>query len=684
MFGRLSWSAIPFDQPIVMGTCGTVGVVLLSIFILVTVKGGWPYLWREWITSVDHKRIGVMYMILGLVMLVRGFSDAIMMRTQLALAAGHAQGFLPPEHYDQIFSAHGTIMIFFVAMPFVVGLMNFAVPLQLGVRDVAFPKLNSVSFWLTAAGVLLVNLSLFLGEFARTGWLAYPPLSELAYSPGVGVDYYLWSLQLSGLGTLLSGINLTTTILKLRAPGMGYSRMPVFCWTALASNLLIVAAFPVLTATFGMLLLDRYCDFHFFTNELGGNPMMYVSLIWIWGHPEVYILILPAFGVFSEVVATFSGKPLFGYRSMVLATMVICVLSFMVWLHHFFTMGAGADVNAFFGVMTMVIAVPTGVKVFNWLFTLYGGRIQFTVPVYWTLGFIVTFVIGGMTGVLMAIPPADFVLHNSLFLIAHFHNVAIGGVVFGVMAGMTYWFPKAFGFKLNERLGKAVFWCWFIGFYLAFMPLYALGLMGATRRMQHYPNTHWQPLMLVALAGAVVILLGIALTVVQIAVSIRDRRANRDRTGDLWNGRTLEWSVPSPPPPWNFTQLPNVQGTDAYWQMKEEGTARRALPSSYVDLHVPRNSPVGVFLAVFAVILGFALIWRIDWLAAVGLVGAVAVALRESWKTDLEIRVPAQEVAAFEHAHTTPLLRTPSGDLEAVHGIDDEGDRVRAASGGRS
>jgi cytochrome o ubiquinol oxidase subunit I len=684
MFGRLSWSAIPFDQPIVMGTCGTVGVVLLSIFILVTVKGWWPYLWREWITSVDHKRIGVMYMILGLVMLVRGFSDAIMMRTQLALAAGHAEGYLPPEHYDQIFSAHGTIMIFFVAMPFVVGLMNFAVPLQLGVRDVAFPKLNSVSFWLTAAGVLLVNLSLFVGEFARTGWLAYPPLSELAYSPGVGVDYYLWSLQLSGLGTLLSGINLTTTILKLRAPGMSYSRMPVFCWTALASNLLIVAAFPVLTATFAMLLLDRYCDFHFFTNELGGNPMMYINLIWIWGHPEVYILILPAFGVFSEVVATFSGKPLFGYRSMVLATMVICVLSFMVWLHHFFTMGAGADVNGFFGITTMIIAVPTGVKVFNWLFTLYGGRVQFTVPIYWTLGFIVTFVVGGMTGVLMAIPPADFVLHNSLFLIAHFHNVAIGGVVFGAMAGITYWFPKAFGFRLNERLGKSVFWCWFIGFYLAFMPLYALGLMGATRRMQHYPDTHWQPLMVVALAGAVVILLGIVLTVVQLVVSIRQRHANRDRNEDPWNARTLEWSIPSPPPAWNFTQLPSVQGTDAYWQMKEQGTARRSLPSSFVDLHLPRNSPVGVFLAFFAVISGFALIWRIDWLAAVGLVGAVAVALRESWKTDLEIRVPAQEVAAFEHAHAAPLLRAPSGDLESSYTVGDDRDHRRVASGDRS
>jgi cytochrome o ubiquinol oxidase subunit I len=654
MFGRLSWAAIPFDVPIVMITAGVVGTVLGAVLLLVTVKGWWPYLWREWITSVDHKRIGVMYMILGLVMLVRGFADALMMRTQLALAANGALGYLPPEHYDQIFSAHGTIMIFFVAMPFVIGLMNFALPLQLGVRDVAFPVLNSVSFWLTAAGVLLVNLSLVVGEFSRAGWLAYPPLSELAYSPGVGVDYYLWALQISGMGTLLSGINLTTTILKLRAPGMGYSRMPVFCWTALASNLLIVAAFPILTATFAMLLLDRYCGFHFFTNELGGNPMMYVNLIWIWGHPEVYILILPAFGVFSEVVATFSGKPLFGYRSMVMATMAICVLSFVVWLHHFFTMGAGANVNGFFGVMTMIIAVPTGVKIFNWLFTLYGGKVRFTVPIYWTLGFMATFVIGGMTGVLMAIPPADFVLHNSLFLIAHFHNTAIGGIVFGVMAGYTYWFPKAFGFKLNEALGKAVFWCWCIGFYLAFMPLYVLGLMGATRRMQHYTDPQWQPLMQVALVGALLIFCGIILTAVQLAVSIRARNRNRDLTGDPWNGRTLEWSTPSPPPVWNFALLPQVARTDAFWAAKQNpDEMRRAMGQrNYESLHIPRNNPTGFFVAFFSVILGFALIWRIWWLAVVGLIGLLAVGLMQAWRTDGEVHVSAHEVESADRTYS--------------------------------
>src|SRR6201747_1972665 len=466
MLGKLTWAAIPFDQPIPLVAGAVVLVAILAVLVWVVVKGHLPYLWDEWITSVDHKRIGVMYVLLASVMLLRGFSDAIMMRAQQAVAF-HSPGFLPPEHYNQIFSAHGTIMIFFVAMPFVIGLMNLVVPLQLGVRDVAFPTLNSVGFWLTATGALLVNVSLVIGEFARTGWLPFPPLSELTYSPGVGVDYYLWSLEISGIGTLVAGINLVTTVLKLRTSGMTYLRMPMFCWTTLASNLLIVAAFPILTATLAMLILDRYLGFHFFTNEAGGNVMMFMNLIWAWGHPEVYILILPAFGIFSEVISTFSGKPLFGYRSMVLATMVIFVLAFTVWLHHFFTMGAGPDVNAIFGIPSMIIAVPTGVKVFNWLFTIYGGRVVYSVPMLYAIGFMVTFVIGGMTGVLLAVPPADFLLHNSLFLVAHFHNVIIGGVIFGLFAGINYWFPKAFGYKLDAYWGKWSFWLWLVGFYLA-------------------------------------------------------------------------------------------------------------------------------------------------------------------------------------------------------------------------
>src|SRR6202795_3228010 len=625
MLGKLSWAAIPFNQPIPMAASLGVIVGILFVLGLVTWKGWWPYLWREWLTSVDHKRIGVMYVLLALVLLLRGFADAIMMRSQLALAAGGAQGYLPPEHYDQVFSAHGTIMIFFMAMPFMVGLMNFVVPLQLGVRDVAFPVLNAISFWLTASGALLVNVSLVVGEFARTGWLAYPPLSELQFSPGVGVDYYLWALQISGIGTLLAGINMVTTILKLRAPGMGYMRMPVFCWTALCSIMLIVAAFPVLTATFGMLLLDRYVGMHFFTNDGGGNMMLFINLIWAWGHPEVYILILPAFGIFSEVIATFSGKALFGYRSMVLATLAICVLSFTVWLHHFFTMGAGANVNAFFGIMSMIIAIPTGVKVFNWLFTLYRGRIRFEVPVLWAIGFMVTFVIGGMTGVLMAVPPADFVLHNSVFLVAHFHNVIIGGVVFGALAGITYWFPKAFGFTLDERLGKASFWCWLIGFYLAFMPLYQLGLMGMTRRLQHIPDPSWQPLLLVAEAGAIVIFCGILCQVAQLYVSIRTREQRRDLTGDPWNGRTLEWSTSSPPPAYNFAVLPRVETIDAFWHMKRTG--RAPIEPEYEDIEMPRNSPTGFITAFFAVVTGFALIWHIWWMVILGVLAAAVTVL---------------------------------------------------------
>ncbi len=646
LLGKLDWSAIPLDQPIPMIASGVVALSALGVIAFVVFKGWAPYLWREWLTSVDHKRIGIMYCMLALVMLLRGFSDAIMMRSQQALAF-HAHGFLPPEHYDQVFSAHGTIMIFFVSMPFMIGLMNYVVPLQLGVRDVAFPTLNSVAFWLTATGALLVNVSLVVGEFQRTGWLPYPPLSEIAYSPGVGVDYWLWALSISGLGTLLGGINIVTTILKMRAPGMDYLRMPMFCWTSLASNLLIVAAFPILTATSAMLLLDRYLGFHFFTNEAGGNVMMFMNLIWAWGHPEVYILILPAFGIFSEVISTFSGKPLFGYRSMVLATMAICILAFMVWLHHFFTMGAGGDVNGAFGIATMIIAVPTGVKVFNWLFTLYGGTIRYSSPVLWAIGFMVTFVIGGMTGVLLAVPPADFVLHNSLFLVAHFHNVIIGGTLFGAFAGYTYWFPKAFGFRLHEGLGKLAFWFWLVGFYVAFMPLYWLGFLGMTRRMQHYDVAAWRPWLLVAGCGALLVMCGIITQIVQLFTSIRDRDSLRDPFGDPWDGRSLEWATSSPPPAFNFPVLPNVEGEEAYWNIKSKARDQAHLGDEpeYEAIETPRNSPTGFVCAFFATVIGFALIWHIWWMAGLGFVGAYATFVVFAWRDVAEEEVPAEEVA---------------------------------------
>ena len=654
MFGKLTLADIPFHEPIVMVTLAAVGLGGLSLFAAITYFGKWGILWRDWLTTVDHKRVGIMYIILALVMLFRGFSDAIMMRAQQAMASGANEGFLPPHHYDQIFTAHGVIMIFFVAMPFIVGLMNFAVPLQIGARDVAFPYLNSLSFWLTVAGAILINISLGVGEFARTGWLAYPPLSGLEYSPGVGVDYYLWALQISGMGTLLSGVNLIATIIKMRAPGMTMMQIPVFTWTSLCANILIVAAFPILTVTLSLLQLDRYLGMHFFTNDFGGNPMMYINLIWIWGHPEVYILVLPCFGVFSEVIATFSAKRLFGYTSMVYATVAITVLAFLVWAHHFFTMGGGASVNAFFGVATMIISIPTGAKVFNWLFTMYKGRVRMETPVLWTVGFMCTFVVGGMTGVMLAIPPADFVLHNSVFLIAHFHNVIISGVLFGCFAGFIYWFPKAFGFRLDETWGKRAFWCWLTGFILAFMPLYILGFMGMTRRINHTENPEWQIYLIVAAIGAAIILVGIVCQVIQVLVSIRNREALRDHTGDPWeNGRTLEWSVASPAPFYNFSETPRIQDVDAYWDMKKRGVKRKT--DKFKPIHMPRNTGTGFIIGMVCIALGFAGVWHIWWLAIAAVLSIIAISIIHSFNNNRDYYVTAEEVQRVEDEHTLKL-----------------------------
>ncbi|MFD1008718.1 cytochrome o ubiquinol oxidase subunit I [Oceanisphaera ostreae] len=656
LLGKLTLDAVPYHEPIIMITLSVVAIAAMVIAFLVTKYKKWTVLWRDWITSVDHKRLGIMYIILAFVMLVRGFADALMMRAQLALSTNGADGYLPPEHYDQIFTAHGVIMIIFMAMPFMIGLMNIVVPLQIGARDVAFPFLNNLSFWLAVSGAVLVNLSLGLGEFAKTGWVAYPPLSEMDFSPGVGVDYYLWALQISGIGTLLTGVNFLVTVFKMRTPGMKLMQMPIFTWTCTWANILIVASFPILTAVLGMLTLDRYLDFHFFTNEGGGNAMMYINLFWAWGHPEVYILVLPAFGIFSEIISTFTGKRLFGYTSMVYASGAISILGFVVWLHHFFTMGSSANVNAFFGVMTMIIAVPTGVKLFNWLFTIYRGRLRMTVPVLWTLGFMTTFTIGGMTGVLLALPGADFVLHNSLFLIAHFHNTIIGGAVFGYLAGFAFWFPKAMGFHLDEKLGKISFWCWQIGFYVAFMPLYVLGFLGMTRRLNHTDNPAWNFWLYLAAVGAVFILVGIAVQFYQLYKAFRDRELNPDLTGDPWNGHTLEWSTSSPPQFYNFAELPMVEDIDAFTDMKEKGTAYQA-QAHYQPIHMPKNTSTGVLIAAAITAAGFGAIWHIWWLVIASLVASFVIFLCRAYDNDTDYYVQPDEVSAIESAHIRSQIK---------------------------
>ena len=654
LLGRITWDSIPMaHEPIVLVTFIAVVLGGLAVLGLLTKFRLWGPLWRDWLCSIDHKKIGIMYMILGLVMLLRGFADALMMRLQQAMAFGDNLGYLPPHHYDQIFTAHGVIMIFFVAMPFVTGLMNYLVPLQIGARDVSFPFLNNFSFWMTTGGAVLVMISLFLGEFSTSGWLALSNLG--AQNPGVGLDYYIWGLQVAGVGTTLSGINLIVTIIKMRAPGMNLMKMPVFTWTALCTNALIVASFPILTAALVLMSLDRYVGTNFFTNELGGNPMLYVNLIWIWGHPEVYILILPCFGIFSEIVSTFSRKRLFGYTSMVYATVCITILSYLVWLHHFFTMGSGASVNTFFGITTMIISIPTGAKIFNWLFTMYRGRIRFTVPMLWTVGFMCTFAIGGMTGVLLAVPPADFVLHNSLFLIAHFHNVIIGGVVFGVFAGINFWFPKAFGYKLDEFWGKCSFWFWLVGFWVAFTPLYVLGLMGVTRRANHFEDPSLQIWFVIAALGAGLVALGIGSFLIQLVVSYFKRDQLRDVTGDPWEGRTLEWATSSPPPQYNFAFTPVVHEIDAWWDMKKHGYQRPL--TGFKPVHMPSNTGAGVVIAALSTVFGFAMIWHMWPLAIASFAATVLASIIHTFNYKRDYYIPAAEVAATEELRTQQLAR---------------------------
>jgi cytochrome o ubiquinol oxidase subunit 1 len=645
--GRLSLDYIP-TEPATIGAAIGLPLTLLLIAGAMTYFKKWTWLWKNWITTLDAKKIGVMYIIVAILMLLRGIADAIMLRLQTAVAVGNNPGVFTADTFQQVFTAHGTIMIFFVAMGLMFGLINIVMPLQIGARDVAFPFLNSVSFWFFFVGMVLINGSLVYGGFSNGGWLGYPPLTELQYNPGPGVDYWIWALQIAGIGSLLSGINFTVTILKKRAKGMKLMMMPIFTWSVLVAMVLVMISFPMLTASLSMLALDRLMGMHFFTSGGGGNPMMYVNLIWAWGHPEVYILVLPAFGVYSEVVATFARKRLFGYTTMVAALIAIMFFSFIVWQHHFFTMGAGANVNAFFGIMTMIIAIPTGVKIFNWLFTMYRGSIRFTAPMVWFMCFAVTFTLGGVTGVLMAVPALDYQIHNSMFLVAHFHNVIIGGVVFGYLAGITYWFSKVFGFTLNDRLGRYSAYAWQVGFLLAFMPLYALGLMGAVRRIDHYTDPSWQPFFIVSGIGVLVIALGVGLMILQIAYSIWKRKQLRDPTGDPWDGRTLEWSVPSPVPHYNFAVLPHVTERDEWWYRKQRAKTTPEATPVYEDIVMPKNSSAGFSIAMGALVFGIAIIWHIWWLAAIALIATLVIVVSRTLNDDSEYTIPAHEIMRIE------------------------------------
>ena len=647
LFGKLTLDAFPSDI-VTLGAGLTMIAALIGVAILLTVLKKWKWLWTEWITSLDPKKIGIMYIIVAVIMFLRGFGDAIMMRLQQAIANGN-EGVFDADMFQQVFSAHGTIMIFFVAMGLLFGIVNLIVPLQIGARDVAFPFLNSVSFWLFFAGMILINVPLVIGEFSAAGWLAYPPLSGIDFSPGVGVDYWIWALQLSGIGTLLSGVNFLVTILKMRAPGMTLKKMPVFVWSVLITMIMVIFAFPVLTATLSMLTLDRMMDMNFFTSDGGGNMMMYVNLIWAWGHPEVYILVIPAFGVFSEIVATYSRKKLFGYASMVGALSAIAFFSFTVWLHHFFTMGAGSHVNAVFGIMTMIIGIPTGVKIFNWLFTMFRGRIRFDSPMIWFMGFVFLFSIGGMTGIMLAVPGIDYQMHNSLFLVAHFHNMIIAGVVFGLFAGLTYWFPKIFGFSLPDALGKAAAYCWIFGFVFAFFPLYILGGMGATRRLNTYDDNSWQILFIIAGAGVMLIGLGVVFQLLQLGIGLFKRNKYRDTTGDPWNGRTLEWALPSPVPHYNFAVIPTITSRDQFWEDKKAG--RQTLSTNYQPIAMPKNSAIGLYIAGFAFLIGFGAVWHIGWMAIVGIIGVITCLIVRLSSEDTEYTISAEELAHHELTH---------------------------------
>lgn len=555
----------------------------------------------DWLTTVDHKKIGILYLLAGGFFFLIGGFEAILIRVQLMFPE---QTIFIGGTFNELITMHGTTMIFFAAMPLLLGFMNAIMPLQIGARDVAFPFVNALGFWLFFFGGLLLNLSWFLGGAPDAGWTAYAPLSDPTHS-GMGVDFYVVGLQISGIGTLIGGINFLVTIINMRAPGMTFMRMPLFAWTTFVTSALILFAFPAITVGLVELMFDRLFGGNFFDPDKGGNVILWQHLFWIFGHPEVYILIVPAFGIISEVVSTFSRKRLFGYSSMVFATILIGFLGFMVWAHHMFSVGMGPVANTIFGVATMAIAVPTGVKIFNWLLTLWGGKITFNTAGLFALAFIPTFVMGGTTGVMLASADADFQFHDSYFVVAHFHYVIVGGLVLGVFSAFYYWWPKMFGRRLNEMLGKWHFWTFFIGFHMTFFVQHFLGLMGMPRRVYTYlEGNGWEDLNFISTIGAFLMGVGSIAFVLNIIVSMKKPV---EAASDPWDARTLEWSIPSPAPEYNFKQLPLVRGLDALWKEKMEGAGSLTPAEPLGPIHMPSASILPLIMAfgLFIAGLGF-------------------------------------------------------------------------------
>ncbi|MEE3805655.1 cytochrome aa3 quinol oxidase subunit I [Lysinibacillus sp. FSL K6-0057] len=632
----------PMQEPMILAAAISIVVGAVVIVAGLTYFKKWGYFYKNWLSTVDHKKIGIMYIAVALLMLFRGGIDALLMRAQTAVPDN---GLLDAQHYNEIFTTHGLLMILFMAMPFVIGLMNIVIPLQIGARDVAFPRLNAVSFWLFAAGAGLLNLSFIIGGSPDAGWTAYFPLASTEFSPTVGNNYYSLALQLSGIGTLMTGVNFITTIIKMRAPGMTLMKMPMFSWSILITNIIIVFAFPVLTVALALMMFDRQFGTKFFAMQDGGMDMLWANLFWVWGHPEVYIVILPAFGIFSEIIATFARKNLYGYKSMVMSMVVISLLSFVVWAHHFYTMGHGVMVNSVFSITTMAIAVPTGVKIFNWLLTMRHGKIQFTTPMLYALGFIPIFTIGGVTGVMLAMASADYQYHNTMFLVAHFHYVLIPGTVFGVLAGYHYWWPKMFGFRLNEKLGKAGFWFIAISFNVTFFPLFILGLDGYARRMYTYSeSTGYGPLNMLSFVGALGLAVGFALIVYNIYYSWK--HMPRNEKADVWDGRTLEWATHSPVPEYNFAVVPTVTRLDEFWFAKKEGRDITAGPIE--KIHMPNNTGTPFWMSGFFFLAAFFAVFNLWIPAIISMLGVFGFMIHRSFEKDHGRYISVEEVMATE------------------------------------